>query len=194
MTMNAPRRNFHVEPRHRPAQAMVSLPSDVLEQLREDLARAVARVCPPRMADRRDDLVQTAMMRVMELQRREPDLSRLTSAYLYRVAYTALVDELRNVSRRREVQLEEVESLPEPPVASGDPEKAAGGSQIAQAVRDCLRKLVQDRRLAVTLFLQGHSVPESARLLGWDDKRTENLIYRGLAALRLCLSTKGFEP
>lgn len=98
------------------------------------------------------------------------------------------------MSRRREVQLEEVESLSEPPVASSDPEKAAGGSQIAQAVRDCLRKLVQDRRLAVTLFLQGHSVPESARLLGWDDKRTENLIYRGLAALRLCLSTKGFEP
>ncbi|AEI65651.1 RNA polymerase sigma-70 factor [Corallococcus macrosporus] len=194
MTMSAPRRNLYVEPRHRPAQAMGSLPAEVSEQLRKDLARAVARVCPPSLADRRDDLVQTAMMRVMELRRREPDRGPLSPAYLYRVAYTALVDELRNVSRRREVHLEEVDSLPEPPVAPSDPEKAAGGSQIAQAVRDCLRKLVQDRRLAVTLYLQGHTVPESARLLGWDDKRTENLIYRGLAALRLCLSTKGFEP
>ncbi|WP_426750297.1 RNA polymerase sigma factor [Myxococcus sp. Y35] len=183
-----------MEPRHRPAQAMGALPAGELEQLRKDLARAVARVCPSRLADRRDDLVQTAMMRVMELQRRDPDRSRLSSAYLYRVAYTALVDELRNVSRRREVDLSEVESLPEQPVASSDPEKAAGGAQIAQAVRDCLRKLVQDRRLAVTLYLQGHSVPEAARLLGWDDKRTENLIYRGLSALRLCLATKGFEP
>ena len=30
------------------------------------------------------------------------------------------------------------------------------------------------------LYLQGHSVPDTARLLGWAAKRTENLVYRGL--------------
>ena len=34
-------------------------------------------------------------------------------------------------------------------------------------------------------------VPE---LLGWDNKRTENLVYRGLADLRACLSGKGVTP
>ncbi len=33
--------------------------------LRDQLERSVARVCPPWLADRRDDLVQVAMMRVM---------------------------------------------------------------------------------------------------------------------------------
>ncbi|NVI96955.1 RNA polymerase sigma factor [Myxococcus sp. AM009] len=194
MTMSFPRRMVHVEPRQRPTRAASAPLDDELEKLRRDLTHAVSRVCPPRLAERRDDLVQTAMMRVMELQRREPERARLAPAYLYRVAYTALVDELRGVQRRREVSLEEVEALPESPVASGDPERSAGSSQIARAVRDCLKRLAQDRRLAVTLYLQGHTAPEAAELLGWDGKRTENLVYRGLSGLRACLSAKGFEP
>ena len=52
----------------------------------------------------------------------------------------------------------------------------------------------KDRRLAVTLYLQGHTVPEAARILGWAAKRTENLVYRGLADLRQCLLGKGHTP
>ena len=48
--------------------------------------------------------------------------------------------------------------------------------------------------MAVVLHLQGHSVPEAARLLNWGNKRTENLVYRGLADLRNCLALKGLEP
>jgi RNA polymerase sigma-70 factor, ECF subfamily len=46
----------------------------------------------------------------------------------------------------------------------------------------------------VTLYLQGHTVPETARILGWDAKRAENLVYRGLADLRQCLMGKGHRP
>ncbi len=188
-----------MELRQNPASAMAASTMAAskeagLEQLRRDLTQAVSRVCPPAMADRRDDLVQNAMMRVMELQRREPDHARLTPAYLYRVAYTALIDEVRNVGRRREVAMEEVEALPQQPTAPDNPERAAGAAQIGRAVRDCLSKLVEDRRLAVTLYLQGHTIPEAAALLAWEGKRTENLVYRGLSALRACLSTKGIEP
>jgi RNA polymerase sigma-70 factor (ECF subfamily) len=52
----------------------------------------------------------------------------------------------------------------------------------------------RDRRLAVTLYLQGHTVPEAARILDWSGKRTENLVYRGLADLRECLMAKGMRP
>ena len=48
--------------------------------------------------------------------------------------------------------------------------------------------------MAVTLYLQGHSVPEAARVLDWPAKRTENLVYRGLADLRECLMKKGIQP
>jgi len=62
------------------------------------------------------------------------------------------------------------------------------------AIRACLAAANRDRRLALVLYLQGHSVPEAARILGWDVKRTENLVYRGLADLRQCLLNKGHRP
>jgi RNA polymerase sigma-70 factor (ECF subfamily) len=34
-------------------------------------------------------------------------------------------------------------------------------------------------------------VPELGRLLGWNAKKAENLVYRGLADLRGCLTEKG---
>ena len=46
----------------------------------------------------------------------------------------------------------------------------------------------------MTLHLQGHSVPDAARVLDWPAKRTENLLYRGLANLRECLMNKGMQP
>jgi len=65
---------------------------------------------------------------------------------------------------------------------------------VGRAIRDCLLGLVTPRRLAVTLHLQGHTVPQAAEVLGWDAKRTENLVYRGLADLRVCLARKGVTP
>jgi RNA polymerase sigma-70 factor (ECF subfamily) len=52
---------------------------------------------------------------------------------------------------------------------------------------------VPPRRHAVTLSLQGHSVPEIGRLLGWTGKKAENLVYRGMADLRECLEGKGIR-
>jgi RNA polymerase sigma-70 factor (ECF subfamily) len=46
----------------------------------------------------------------------------------------------------------------------------------------------------VILYIQEHTVPEAARILGWTLKRTENLVYRGLADLRACLAAKGQTP
>ena len=80
------------------------------------------------------------------------------------------------------------------PRAQGDPERSAAYRELGAAVRECLLGANRDRRLAVTLYLQGHSVPEAARLLGWDAKRTENLVYRGLADLRQCLMGRGHTP
>jgi RNA polymerase sigma-70 factor (ECF subfamily) len=37
-------------------------------------------------------------------------------------------------------------------------------------------------------------VAEAARILDWSPKRTENLVYRGLADLRGCLTSKGLKP
>jgi RNA polymerase sigma-70 factor (ECF subfamily) len=162
-----------------------------LAQVREELVRAVARVCPPWMADRADDLVQVALLRVYEVQRRSEGKAELSSFYLRKAAYSAVVDEIRRLRRRQEVPLEVERTETHPAAAEPDPERNCAGREIGEAIRDCLGRLVRPRRMAVTLDLQGHRVAEVARLLGWSAKKAENLVYRGLADLRGCLKAKG---
>jgi RNA polymerase sigma-70 factor (ECF subfamily) len=165
-----------------------------LTRVRADLARAVARVCPAWMADRAEDLVQVALMRVAEVYRRSEGKAELSSFYLRKAAYSAVVDEIRRLRRRQEVPLEEERSETHPASTEPDPAQIYAGGEIGRAIHDCLGRLVRPRRLAVTLHLQGHRVAEAARLLGWSAKKAENLVYRGLADLRGCLDAKGIRP
>ncbi len=118
----------------------------------------------------------------------------LSTSYLYKVAHSVLVDEIRRVRRRRETDLEDAPAAEPSARDQDDPERTAASREIGRGIQSCLAGLARDRRLAVTLYLQGHSVPEAARILGWPEKRTENLVYRGLAGLRACLGAKGLRP
>jgi RNA polymerase sigma-70 factor (ECF subfamily) len=165
--------------------------------LRQTLSRVVARVCPPWLAAQRDDLVQAAVMRVMQALERlgqspEGD-PRLSSSYLHKVAHSALVDEIRRVRRRRETDLDD-QAVAAVAVTWDDPEQQAAGREMGRGIQSCLAQMKRERRMAVTLYLQGHQVNEAAQILGWSPKRTENLVYRGLADLRACLKAKGMEP
>jgi RNA polymerase sigma-70 factor, ECF subfamily len=167
--------------------------------LRQDLARAVARVCPGWLAADRDDLVQAALMRVLRKldggsgTAQGEGTAQVASSYLHKVAYSVLIDEIRRVRRRRETSLEGEEAEP-PRAQPADPERTAASAEIGRGIQSCLHNLARDRRLAVTLHLQGHTVVEAARILAWPEKRTENLVYRGLADLRACLAAKGLRP
>lgn len=175
-------------------EAALDAPDDDYARLATDLARAVARVCPAWLHTRRDDMVQAALLRVMDVRRRRSD-AELKPAYLRRVAWSALVDEIRAWRRRREVALDDDGGAADVHPARGpNPEEHMARVEIGRGIGDCLTRLPDDRRLAVTLHLQGHTVPEAALLLAWGPKRTENLVYRGLQALRACLAAKGLRP
>jgi RNA polymerase sigma-70 factor (ECF subfamily) len=163
------------------------------------MARAVRRQCPAWLRDHAEDIAQSALAKVMTAELRAEGTRPLSSFYLYRAAHSALVDEIRRRKRRPEIPLEgtaepDDQGLRFEPRAQGDPESSASFRELGGAVRQCLLTARRDRRLAVTLYLQGHSVPEAARILGWDPKRTENLVYRGLADLRQCLRGLGHSP
>jgi RNA polymerase sigma-70 factor (ECF subfamily) len=138
------------------------------------------------------------MMRVMQIAEADAKAQRtsrtLASFYLYRVAHSALVDEIRRVRRRGEEPLDSDERVVAVTAAHHDPERIAASNQIGRGIQDCLAQMSEERRLAVTLYLQGHTVPEASRILDWTAKRTENLVYRGLADLRECLMLKGMRP
>jgi RNA polymerase sigma-70 factor (ECF subfamily) len=165
--------------------------ADEYADLRAKLLRSVRRMCSGWLANRADDIVQQAIVRLISIKEREGE-RELNASYLWKVAYTATIDEIRRLRARREDLL----GPDQPEHVAGDPspEERAASSELGEGIADCVEALVRDRKLAVTLYLQGHSVPESARLLGWDAKRVENLVYRGLADLRDCLRAKGHTP
>lgn len=171
---------------------------DEYERLRADLVRAVSRICPPWLAACADDLVQMALLRVLHVRRNSEGNAHFSTSYLRKVAYSALVDEIRRCRQRREVPIEdeagEIEPGAERVSRIPDPEEQSTGRETGKAIRDCLGRLISPRRRAVTLYLQGHTVPEIGRLLGWSDKKADNLVYRGRTDLRECLEGKGVRP
>jgi RNA polymerase sigma-70 factor (ECF subfamily) len=177
----------------REAPAREGIAATDYERLRLQLTRAVTRVCPRMLVDRREDLVQDAFLRIMDVARKSERELKLPSSYLYKVAHSVLIDEIRRVRRKRETALEEGEPV-QTESPSGNPEAVAAGREIGRGILACLAGLLRERRLGVTLYLQGHSVPEAARILDWSPKRTENLVFRGLADLRQCLAAKGMKP
>ncbi len=148
------------------------------------------------MVDCRDDLVQTAVIRVMKITERRSESGEgnqpLSTSYLYKVAYSVLVDEIRRLRRRHETDLDE--AVAPAAIAKQNPERTAASKEVGRGIQECLLAMKRERRLAVTLHLQGHTVPETARILDWAAKQTENLVYRGLADLRECLMAKGLRP
>lgn len=182
-------------PRARDAGRGAGIRADFdLELVRQKLARAVARVCPPALAAQRDDIVQAALMKVSELVRRGEHNEIRTSSYLWQVAYSATVDEIRRATRRREVGLDATEAAGMLRSAAPGPERQAQANELGQAIRDCMKRLIRPRRMAVALHLFGFAAEEAVGVLGWDLKRVRNLTYRGLAELRGCLTGKGVTP
>jgi RNA polymerase sigma-70 factor (ECF subfamily) len=171
---------------------------DDYARLRSELVRVVSRICPPWLASRADDLVQVALLRVLEIRRKSEGNAQISTSYLRKTAYSALIDEIRRCRRRGEVSLETEEGGIDPAAETSsprpDPEEVSAGQEVGRAIRECLAQIVRPRRLAVALHLQGHSVPEIGKLMSWAPKKADNLVYRGLADLRECLILKGVKP
>lgn len=173
----------------------ITVDAEELEELRKSLEKVVFRICPTWLIARRDDLVQMTVMKIIDTKRKSGEgIGPLKSSYMFRVAHNALVDEIRRQRRQREVALEDDDGATVELKEEHDPERNALSRETGRAIADCLKHMRQERRQAVTLYLQGHSVPDSARTLGWERKRTENFVFRGLMDLRQCLLKKGIRP
>jgi len=162
------------------------------EQIKQVLERALTRLCPDWLRSSRDDLVQSAMLRILEKHGTGEGVRPINSSYLYKTAHSVLVDEIRRVQRRGETPIEQAPPTDDGRIAS--PYQMTVGQSLSVALRECIHRMARTRRIGVALYLQGHRVPEIARILGWRSKQADNSVYRGLADLRQCLKDKGFEP
>lgn len=169
------------------------LPDAEWDRFQGELARAVERVCPRWLKDQQEDLVQSALIRVIEIVQRGDGERDVASAYLWRVAHNAVVDEIRRRGRWQQVSIEDQVGPAAPLSTLPSPEQHYAGQQIHRAVRACLGHLVPSRKVAVTLYTLGHRASQIADRMDWSHKRAKNLIYRGLADMRRCLTKKGFQ-
>jgi RNA polymerase sigma-70 factor (ECF subfamily) len=172
----------------------VQLDPDATEILRRRVISAVRRTCPAWLAHQADDIVQTVLTQLAATAARGEGTGTFAGIYLEKAAYGATANEIRRLYRRRETSMEGREDVEQKVSPDPGPERRATAAEIAAHIRDCLSRLRGSRTLAVTLYLEGCSVPETARRLAWSSKKAENLVYRGLADLRACLQAKGLRP
>jgi len=156
--------------------------ADRAAEVRTVLLRAVRHHCPAELRSQTEDLAHTAWLRIVEREAGE-NLTGLEPSYLWRVAFTVVIDEIR----RRSARVAQAETL------QAGPRAVAPGPELGAEIRSCLERLPEARQLPVILHLQGFRNEEVARALQFNEKRAQNLIYRGLEQLRRCLAGKGLE-
>lgn len=169
--------------------------ADVLDidEVRAVLTRAVRKFCPARLAAQQEDLVQAACLRIIRRSQSIEESGRFEASYLWRVAHSVVMDEIRRRMRRPEAPMADPD--PAPPRDTGvTPEAAHQASRMRETIVEGLGTLKESRRQAVLLYLHGFSLEESARMLGWTAKRVDNQRYQGLAQLRDYLESKGVTP
>jgi len=159
--------------------------------LHRDLERAVRRVCPKSLAEDAEDLVQECFIRLLRARKLGSE-NTLSAAYIKKVAYSTVVDEIRR--RRRRLAADPAPSHVDVETAADESPAPSPDTALGNAMEICLQRLQPDRRRALTLHLLGHSGSEVARILGCNPKRAENLTHRGLAQLREYLNDMGLSP
>lgn len=165
------------------------------------LALAIRCVCPRWLAPQSEDLAQRAALKILEQHTKGNIVEPMCSTYLNRVAMSVVIDEIRYRRRRPQhegAQLHQAQSdEPKPPLeqlqCKDTPETQSSNQSLGRAILGCVSRLGKDRKLAVTLGLQGYSVKEIAQTFDWSAKKAKNLYFRGRNDLQTCLRHKGFD-
>jgi RNA polymerase sigma factor (sigma-70 family) len=171
--------------------------SPALERVLEKFAGVVRRVCwRYRFTGAEvDELLQEVRIRLWHAhggrERPHEHIEAIPASYLHRTALSAAVDLLRRRRARRADQMISLDDEPDGMAAAHGPELDLAESELANQVERALQSIQASRRPVVRMHLMGHSREEIARVLGWSESKTRNLLYRGLADVRERLQAEG---
>lgn len=161
------------------------------------LRGVMSKRCPRWMRAKAEDLAQKACLKFFENAKKGDGTEAYCASYLCQVVQWVILDEMRSAGRRDDLtdSLEVCGSRAQLDRSSSfvDLEMKLKLRRAGQALLDCMSKLSSERRMALLLSLQGYSNRESAQILGWNQKKTENYASRGRADVRNCLRNKGVE-
>jgi RNA polymerase sigma factor (sigma-70 family) len=140
-----------------------------------------------------EDVLQEVRIRLWRGRSRpqSEQIERVSASYVYRVAVSATVDLLRRRRARgadQTVALDETEEL----VADhSDPARSVEESELSAQLVRAIEAITPSRRPVLRMYLAGYSREEVAKVMGWSEAKTRNLLYRGLADLRERLKEMG---
>jgi RNA polymerase sigma-70 factor (ECF subfamily) len=141
-----------------------------------------------------DEVLQDVRIRLWQAGEGGKVLEELGSSYLYHVATTAALDMLRRRRARRADDTEDIREHTDLTTDKASPHDAVEARDLASQIDAAIDTLSIDRRVAVRFHLAGYDREDIARMLGWTEARTRNLLYRGLDDLRRRLTDMGISP
>jgi RNA polymerase sigma-70 factor (ECF subfamily) len=142
-----------------------------------------------------EDVVQETRIRLWKALGTSARIRQAPASYIYRTVTSAALDFLRRRRARREDSLSSPAVTAVAPMASSSvADDTLRESDVGRAVTRAVELLVESRRAVVRMYLAGYDREEIADLLGWSEAKTRNLLYRGLADVRVSLEAWGYGP
>ncbi|MFN2334058.1 MAG: RNA polymerase sigma factor [Wenzhouxiangellaceae bacterium] len=139
-----------------------------------------------------DDLLQEVRLRVWQVYQGDRN-SALNTSYYMKAINSAIIDSLRRYRGTlahsiREESEDDSNRIDE--IDAGEPGPDVLLEQEHREIRlaNAIAGMPSMRARAVSLYLQGFSIPEIANLLACDENRAHNLTYRGIRDLKKRLS------
>ena len=141
-----------------------------------------------------DEVMQEVRIRLWRACRTSERIDQIGTSYVYRTATSAALDILRRRARTSAGTDDVQARAPELGASGRDPLADAEADEVAAHIGAAIGTLALGRRTVVRLYLAGYEREEIARMLGWSEAKTRNLLYRGLADLRAQLRALGIGP
>lgn len=151
-----------------------------------------------------DEVMQDVRLRLWRARGGSEQILDSSASYVYRTATSAALDLIRR--RRRTTpppgpayedpasKEDVIGQLPSTLPGGGSPEHMLEATDVERAVQVAISRIAMSRRPVVRMYLLGHPQMEIATLMGWSEAKTRNLLYRGLADLRVQLTAMGYGP
>jgi RNA polymerase sigma factor (sigma-70 family) len=141
-----------------------------------------------------DEVLQDVRIRLWQAEESGKVLDELGSSYLYHVATSAALDLMRRRRAHGATRSEDVADRTDLRADGSSPHEDVEATELSEQVAAALETLSVDRRVCVRFHLTGYDREDIARMLGWSEARTRNLLYRGLEDLRQRLTAAGVRP
>lgn len=142
-----------------------------------------------------DEVFQEVRIRLWRARGSREKIASVGTSYLYRTAVSAALDLIRRRRSGHAARHTTIDGGSDPALVQPvTPEHAVEEAEVRAEIERAVGSLVASRRPVVRMYLAGYSRDEIARLLGWTEAKTRNLLYRGLADLRDRLTERGIHP